>query len=279
MDKFKEMKKVLLFVFAALNSLLCMGQIKIDGFDYTISVHYLKDNRGNTIKEETAWLVKAPKTLSGSFTVPSTITHNGKKYPVNTIGGGAFYGCSQLTAIKFSEVIIIQREAFGECTGLTSIVFPERIEVIGDYAFSGCTGLISVTFPERTRMSEIGTGAFKNCSNLVSVQLPYVHNTWGGFENLSNDLFNGCCNLVYVTIPKSIEGIGTNTFRDCKSLTDIFCYPTKVPKLSDPRNINTFTGANVDKIRIHVPKEALEDYKKSMWNEFKSIDTNMTRPQ
>ena len=35
-----------------------------------------------------------------------------------------------------------------ECTGLTSVTFPEGLTSIGNKAFYNCSGLASVTFPE-----------------------------------------------------------------------------------------------------------------------------------
>lgn len=89
------------------------------------------------------------------------------------------------------------------------------------------------------------------------------------------ELFYGCCNLIYVKIPSSIEGIEARVFKNCTNLTDIYCYPTKVPKLSD----YAFEGVDCSKIKIHVPREALSSYQNSKWNRFKSIDSDMTRPQ
>ncbi len=238
------MKKfVILALVAFLNSLLCLGQIKIDGLNYTV----MKDNG-------TASLESAPTSLSGSFTIPSTISHQGRNY----------------------SVVNIRPSAFKDCSKLTSIIIPSSVIVIGRLAFQNCTGLTSIKFPARLTMLE--AGAFYNCSSLVSVELPYIHNTYGGFESLSSDLFNGCSSLVYVKIPISIDGIGARAFKDCNNLSDIFCYPTKAPTLASQGG-NAFDGTKRGEIRIHVPKESLDSYKNSNWNVFKTIDTNMTRPQ
>ena len=238
------MKKIVFLALVAfLNSILCLGQIKIDGLNYTV----MKDNG-------TASLESAPTSLSGSFTIPSTISHQGRNY----------------------SVINIKPSAFKDCSQLTSIVIPSSVAVIGNLAFQNCTGLTSITFSERLNI--LGAGAFHNCSSLTSVELPIIQNLSGSFESLSSDLFNGCSSLVYVKIPISIDGIGARAFKDCNNLSDIFCYPTKAPTLANQGG-NAFDGTKRGEIRIHVPKESLDSYKNSNWNVFKTIDTNMTRPQ
>ena len=115
------MKKILFLALVAfLNSLFCLGQIKIDGLNYTV----MKDNG-------TAILESAPTSLSGSFTIPSTISHQGRNYSVVNIRPSAFKDCSQLTSIVIpSSVIVIGRLAFQNCTGLTSIKFPARLTML-----------------------------------------------------------------------------------------------------------------------------------------------------
>lgn len=238
------MKKIVFLALVTfLNSLLCLGQIKINGLDYTVSTY-----------NGTAILESAPTSLSGSFTIPSTISYKGRNY----------------------RVINIQHSAFMDCSQLTSIVIPSSVIVINSYAFQNCTGLTSIKLPERLEM--LGVGVFQNCYNLVSVELPYIHNNYGGYQELSDELFNGCSSLVYVKIPPSIDGIGSYTFKDCINLTDVFCYPTKVPGLANHGG-NAFDGTKRGEIRIHVPKESLDKYKNSNWNVFKCIDSNMKRPQ
>jgi TonB family protein len=277
------MKKIILTFFALICSISCLGQIIIDGFNYNLSIHYInKQNNDGTItriKIVDAILVSAPKTLSGSFTIPTAITHKGKRYEVIYIGPQAFKDCNLLNSINLSKIAHVDFMAFENCTALTKVIFPEGIKSIGNNAFSGCTSLTDISFPEKTRMTSIGIGAFMNCTNLGFAELPYVHNNYGGFEELSSNLFNGCSNLIYVKIPSTIEGIGSHAFEGCKNLTDIYCYSTKAPKLPNPKGTNIFKGTNIDGIRIHVPQNALKNYENTAWNQFKSIDTNMTRPQ
>ena len=97
-------------------------------------------------------LIQAPGALSGSFTTPNS---------VNSIGYGAFEGCSGLTSITIpNSVTSIGYEAFRHCTGLTSITIPNSVTSIGNYAFQYCSSLTSVTF--------LGTIASGNFSSIYS---------------------------------------------------------------------------------------------------------------
>ena len=62
---------------------------------------------------------------TGDLTIPESVTFGGISFPVTSIGGSAFDGCS----------------------GLTSVTIGNSVTEIGNSAFSGCSGLTSVTIP------------------------------------------------------------------------------------------------------------------------------------
>ena len=166
---------------------------------------------------------------------------------VTSIGSGAFGGCSSLTSIKVesgnqmydsrnncnaiidkstktivagckntiipSSVTSIGYEAFGGCSGLTSITIPSSITSIDNNAFYGCSGLISVDIPNGVTF--IGYSAFYGCSGLTSVTIPNSVTSIGG------SAFLGCSGLTSVTIPNSVTSIEWGIFRDCTSLTSV----------------------------------------------------------
>lgn len=69
-------------------------------------------------------------------------------YPVTSIGGYAFSGCSGLTNVTIpTEIKKIEDHAFRGCEGLTEIVVPKSVEHIGQAAFTGCINLTRVELP------------------------------------------------------------------------------------------------------------------------------------
>ncbi len=89
---------------------------------------------------------------------------------VTSIGGGAFYNCSGLTAVTIpNSVTNIGNNAFCGCTGLTEVTIPNSVTSIGNYAFYNCSGLTEVTIPNS--VTSIGDYAFYNCSGLTSVKV------------------------------------------------------------------------------------------------------------
>lgn len=73
----------------------------------------------------------------GAVTIPNSVT---------SIGGWAFWQCSDLTSIVIPNgVTSIGTQAFYGCTGLTSVTIPDGVTSIGSDAFCGCTDLTSVT--------------------------------------------------------------------------------------------------------------------------------------
>ena len=108
---------------------------------------------------------------SGSVTIPSSITYNGKTYSVTAITLDAFRSCRGLTSVEIpSSVTSIGESAFYGCSGLTSIEIPSSVTSIGSSAFSDCSSLTSIEIP--SGVTSIGTWAFSGCWSLTSVEIP-----------------------------------------------------------------------------------------------------------
>lgn len=98
-------------------------------------------------------LLYCPAGKSGSYTIPNS---------VESIGYGAFSGCTSLTSVTIpNSVKSIDDDAFEYCTSLTSVTISNGVTNIGHSAFFGCFGLTSVTIPNS--VESIGYGAFRGC--------------------------------------------------------------------------------------------------------------------
>lgn len=104
-------------------------------------------------------------------------------------------------------------DIFKDCTSITSVVLPSKLEIIGYQAFYGCTKLTSVGIPDG--LTEIGASAFYNCKALKSIEIPSSVTTIG------NSAFFDCDALTSVTVPDSVTSIGSYTFALCDKLTTV----------------------------------------------------------
>ena len=74
----------------------------------------------------------------------------------------------KITKLVIEEgVSSIGRWAFGCCTNLKSITFPNSLTDIGSYAFEGCDNLIEIIFQQETPPKSAGFGSHKTCTLFV----------------------------------------------------------------------------------------------------------------
>ena len=74
--------------------------------------------------------------------------------------------------------------------------------------------------------------------------------------------------MTSVTIGNSVESIGSQAFRDCSELLDVYCYAENVPS----SNSNAFDGSYTENPTLHVPAASLESYKATApWSSFGKI--------
>ncbi|MBP5365580.1 MAG: leucine-rich repeat domain-containing protein [Bacteroidales bacterium] len=149
---------------------------------------------------------------SGDLTIPQTVTDDGVKYTVTSIGKYAFEGCSGLSSVTIPEsVTSIGESAFEGCIGLKSVTIPNSVTSISVGAFCSCSSLASIIIGNS--VTSIGRQAFEGCSGLTSVSIPKSVTSIGGFA------FNLCSGLESVTISNSVTSIDRDAFRSCRGLT------------------------------------------------------------
>ena len=174
-------------------------------------VHYLINKTGMHV---TVLPYNTDNLYTGDIVIPATINSDDIDYPVTTI----------------------DREAFKDCIGLTSVVLGDNIDEIGALAFDGCTAMKSITFgPKAVTMD---AGVFGDCTALEKVVVPNIA-SWCSMSfpdfvesteivKRSNPLYyahhlysDADMEITELVIPDGVEWIGYNAFLGCSSLTSV----------------------------------------------------------
>ena len=199
-----NIQRTLTFLFALLISMAAAAHdIEVANSD-GVTIYYTYINNSTELEVSyrgTSYSTYYPDEYNGKVVIPSSVTYNGKNYPVTSIGNRAIYGCN----------------------GLTSITIPNSVTSIGDDAFYGCSGLTSITIPNS--VTSIGSLAFGCCGGLTSIQVVDGNNKYDSredcnaiIETTSNTLIIGCKNTI---ISNSVTSIGNYAFYGCNGLTSI----------------------------------------------------------
>lgn len=163
-------------------------------------------------------IVHRRASYSGDVVIPDSVRFNFVYYHVIGIYKQAFHNCTELTSVTIpNSVLEIGDEAFAGCNGLTSVNIGNGIKTIGKGAFDECSSLTSLTLPNC--VTSIGEGAFGGCG-LTSFIIP------NGITSIEASTFVGCSNMTSITIPNSVISIGDYAFQGC-NLTS-FTLPNSV---------------------------------------------------
>lgn len=141
-------------------------------------------------------VVLAPEGLSGTYSVPSTVTK---------IGADAFAHCRLLTGVSLpSGLTEIQEGAFYYATKLASVTLPDSLTSIGAWAFGGCETLTTIVLP--AKVASVGDDAFHHASALVSATFK------GNAPTMGTTVFDGTASGFTIYYSSSATGFTTPTW-------------------------------------------------------------------
>ena len=129
---------------------------------------------------------------------------------LDSIGMGAFYGCTWFKKYKFENIGYIGRSAFQGLNHLSNLS-PDgftfvNVREFGPYSFYNCN-LKAITFEGVTE--KIGDYAFYNCSQTLAVTLSE------SLKSIGNYAFYDFKLVEELKVPDSVESIGDYAFYDC----------------------------------------------------------------
>ena len=151
---------------------------------------YSSDNSGVLFNKDKTTLLHTPGAISGSYTIPDSVTG---------IGEYAFCNCDGLTSITIpNNVITIGDYTFYDCDGLSSITISNSVTSIGNSAFYYCTSLTSVTISDS--VTTIGNRAFYKCTGLTDVYYTGTQEQWDAISigSYNDSLLSANLTIAYI---------------------------------------------------------------------------------
>ena len=129
---------------------------------------------------------------------------------------------------KDKEVVIgdsaVDSYVFKDCVKLESVVMRSSV---GKYMFSGCTSLKKVSFVGAFKCY-IGMGAFSGCTSLTDIENYHKESQTSGvfydseLISVGSNAFENCTSLVSLDVTKYCTKLGTDVFKGCTSLKEVY---------------------------------------------------------
>lgn len=172
---------------------------------------------------------------TGVLVIPDSVLHGGSMRPVTAIGDHAFGSCSGLTAVTFPQgVTTIGYAAFSSCRGIMSLTVPDWITVIGDYAFDDMRHIEyhgSATWTNRVywgahSMNGVTSGDFVFADSTLTTLTCYLGSDSAvsvppTVTVIGPRAFDNNDSLAAVTFPEGMTTVGAMAFRFCSGLTSV----------------------------------------------------------
>ena len=201
-------------------------KIDIHAFDNCVKIEYMK----------------LPDNLeiihTGAFNNCSSLKSIEIPKTVNAVYPEVFLDCNSLEEVSFlGNIIEINKSAFEGCEKLKTIKLPDSLEKIDELAFNNCSSLSDINIPEGIKA--VGEDAFLGTDVLKKTDIDEYGCAYMGkvliyskeekeyikikdsTKVIADDVFDNYENLKQVEFPNSLERIGCNSFRSCKSLEEI----------------------------------------------------------
>ena len=194
-----------------------------------------------------------------AFSDCSALTEVTLPNSMTTLGSGAFVSCSSLNSVTISEQLeTLASTTFADCRSLTSVTIPAGVKSIEDHVFWGCTSLSTIYCNATTPPTLKDATAFENNAEGRRIYVPIfsVDAYQAQWSDYASSIFSPLPNneIHYIATEKitpnyitnfgatylpeqstynseTKEGvlkfesdvikIGTETFRDCSSLTSM----------------------------------------------------------
>ena len=116
-------------------------------------------DKGFIYNKSKTQLIRGPQGYQGSYSIPPGTTK---------IAARACYECSGITSLVFPDsVTAIEEDAFAHCVDLKSVTLSNSLNSIETDGFGSCSSLTEITIP--ASLTKIGSLAFSRCSSLTKI--------------------------------------------------------------------------------------------------------------
>lgn len=196
-----------------------------------------------------------------------SVNYNAKNCRTNGTKSKSSFMNSGVTDLFIGNMVeLIDSCLFANMRALVNVTLPDSLEYIGVSAFESCSSLVEINIP--TNLKILGYHSFSKCKNLTTVYFnamnckvsdrfgkeAYVPEDWATaspfyLTNITNIIFGenvtaissqsdtygtfeSCETLETVSIPNTVEEIGTAAFKNCTNL-ETAVIPDSVEEIAD----------------------------------------------